>query len=176
MSEDVWHPGMPDRRGIPDRRATGLTQSDRRFMVLTTVFFGIPAVVSIIFALLYIVRPNSLLSPDYEYSNTTLIGSSELCPGDSLRYSYHLTVHRAPLLLSVVRSFYSIDRGYNMVPDDSPDAVAHAVTRPSTLVEREITVPDALPPGRYELHHASHQDRAVPLVMTFPFTVREDCS
>ncbi len=164
-----------ERRQSPDRRQGTLNRQDKRWLLAVNVPLAFLAAMAVIVALLVIVRPESLISPDYEYSRPMLADAGGYCPGDTLRYSYHLKVNRGPLMLQVVRSFYSPDRGYNVVPDDTPEGLAHAVAHPDALVEREIQVPATLTPGRYELHHGSQQERAIPLVMTFPFTVKEGC-
>lgn len=101
---------------------------------------------------------------------------SEVCPGGILRWRIGFTLHRAPTIVLIVRSWYNVDEQATLVLDDEPQWAAYL--SPVTVPEapREAVVP-ALPPGHYQLQTGSQSLlSSAPVVYVVPFVVPPGCA
>jgi hypothetical protein len=102
---------------------------------------------------------------------------SQVCPGDTLRWRIGFTLNRAPTIILIVRSWWSIDQQATVLLDDEPQWAAYLEEVSVSEAAREALVPP-LPPGNYQLQTGAQSLRAAaaPVVYVVPFSVPEGCN
>lgn len=118
-----------------------------------------------------------LVPPPVEFHSRTIQPEqASVCPGDTLRWSVGFTIHRAPVVIAIVRSWWNVDRQQTMKPDTSPDWTAYLEEVSVEGAPRSAVVPDGLPPGRYELQTGVQALRSSqPDVYVVEFEIPEGC-
>jgi hypothetical protein len=100
---------------------------------------------------------------------------SEVCPGDTLRWHIGFSLHRAPTMILIVRSWYNVDEQATLILEDKPLWAAYLEPVTVPKAPRSAVVPQ-LPPGNYQLQTGAQSLRSsAPVVYAVPFTVPAGC-
>lgn len=135
---------------------------------------GGPSLLLLLFVLYY----TFLAPPPLEFNEEIVQPEqSQICPGDTLRWRIGFTLHRAPTIVLIARSWWSVDQQATIILEDKPQWAAYL--EPVTVPDapREAVVPQ-LPPGNYQLQTGAQSLRSsgAPVVYVVPFVVPEGCN
>lgn len=158
-----------------------IRRSDLRFAVIMTLFIGY----LLLMYWLDTSQPSLPSAPVVTMSNVRVTERADLCPGETLKYSYHLRAHGAGVL-EMDATTWRVEPPATIVYSDPLRIV---LVGPVTMQGiDEWTVPEfyidpttrqqvTWQPGSYERHVSlSTSSRSTtPAIISIPFTIRANC-
>ena len=132
-----------------------------------------------------VIGPARPANPLMEFEQARIDGVTALCPGETLTYTVDLVVNR-PGVFDIDVSVWRENPPATVIFSSTRRAVLdtpityklpRSWTVPDTYLDPTTNQPVAWLPGKYERRHAISAVGQVadPTLVSFPFTIREDC-
>lgn len=102
---------------------------------------------------------------------------TDLCPGDTVEWRPRLTVRRAPTLLVVVRTLWTVGDQRTLVPDTQPEFYVWNAQEEGQPISRlaRYTLPRDLQVGLYEIRAAATAFNSDAASYRVPVVIAESC-
>lgn len=111
----------------------------------------------------------------YAYTTPSRAGPPPtLCPGATLSYPATIQVTRAPVVIHLYRTIYSLDSDQTAVFGSDSVIVIHERNHQVTRIF-EVVIPQ-LPPGNYALVEGAQDNSTRPSTFSIPFGIPQGCT